>query len=164
MCSSDLSANIQRRTIRRIDWHWVKYGLWVCVGISEINCGICKHLSILLYLAPSIINRTKKSFILNIWFFMGIKLAGNKVWNYANRWNLERWHGTWFWKNVYSLSVNFCYGTSFLFNLHSCILFNIEIFIILTNVYTLITVYFCVCRWKVKKSKQSTSWTKHSSK
>ena len=27
------------------------------------------------------------------------------------------------------------------------------LFIILTNVYTLITVYFYVCRWKVKKKK-----------
>ena len=83
----------------------------------------------------------------------GIKLAGNKVWNYANRWNFERWHGTWFWKNVYSLWVNCFYGTSFIFYLHWCILFNIEIFIILTNVYTLIIVYFYVCRWKVKKKK-----------
>ena len=83
----------------------------------------------------------------------GIKLAGNKVWNCANRWNLERWHVTWFWKNVYSLWVNCCIGTSFLFDLHWCILFNIAIFIILTNVYTLISVYFYVCRWKVKKKK-----------
>ena len=83
-----------------------------------------------------------------------IKLAGNKVWNCANRWNFERWHGTWFWKNVYSLWVNCCYGTSFFFfDLHWCILIDIEIFIILTNVYTLILVYFYVCRWKVKKKK-----------
>ena len=41
----------------------------------------------------------------------------------------------------------------FLFDLHWCILFNIGIFIILTNVYTLILVYFYVCRWKVKKKK-----------
>ena len=45
----------------------------VYVDISESNCGICKHLSILFYLAPFIINRTKKSFILNIWFVMGTK-------------------------------------------------------------------------------------------
>ena len=83
----------------------------------------------------------------------GIKLTRNKVWSCAKRWNLERWHGTWFWKNIYSLWVNFCYDTSFLFNLHWCILFNIAIFIILTNVYTLISVYFHVCRWKVKKKK-----------
>ena len=83
----------------------------------------------------------------------GIKIEGKKVWNYANRWNLERWHGTWFWKNVYSLWVNCCNGMSFLFDLHWCILFNIAIFIILTNVYTLISVYFYVCRWKVKKKK-----------
>ena len=83
----------------------------------------------------------------------GIKLAGNKVWNCANKWNLERWHATWFWKNVYSSWSNCCYGTSFLFDLHWCILLNIAIFIILTNVYTLITVYFYVCRWKVKKKK-----------
>ena len=36
---------------------------------------------------------------------------------------------------------------------HWCILFNIAIFIILTNVYTLIIVYFYFCRWKVKKKK-----------
>ena len=83
----------------------------------------------------------------------GIKHARNKVWNYTNRWNLERWHSTWFWKNVYSSLVNCCYGTLFIFDLHSCILFNIEIFIILTNVYTLITIYFYVCRRKVKKKK-----------
>ena len=83
----------------------------------------------------------------------GIKLAGNKVWNCANRWNLERWHTTWFWNNVYSSWVNCCYDTSYIFNLHWCILFNIAIFIILTNVYTLITIYFYVCRWKVKKKK-----------
>ena len=83
----------------------------------------------------------------------GIKLAGNKVWNCSNRWNLEIWHDTWFWKNVYSSWVNCCYGTSFLFDLHWCILFNIAIFIILTNVYTLITVYFYVYRWKLKKKK-----------
>ena len=82
----------------------------------------------------------------------GIKLA-KKVWNCANRWNLERWHVTWFWKNVYSLWVNYCNGMPFLFDLHWCVLFNIEIFIILTNVYTLISVYFYVCRWKVKKKK-----------
>ena len=84
-----------------------------------------------------------------------IKLVGNKVWNCANRWNLEIWHTTWFWKNVYSSSVNCCCGTSFLFYLHWCILFNIAIFIILTNVYTLITVYFYVYRWKVKKIKKT---------
>ena len=39
------------------------------------------------------------------------------------------------------------------FDLYWCILFNIAIFIILTNVYTIITVYFYVCRWKVKKKK-----------
>ena len=43
---------------------------------------------------------------------------------------------------------------SFIFDLHLCILCNIAIFIIFTNVYTLITVYFyIVCRWKVKKKK-----------
>ena len=84
---------------------------------------------------------------------LDIKLARNKVWNCANRWNLERWHVTWFWKNVYSLWVNCCNGTSFIFDLHWCILFNIEIFNILTNVYTLIIVYFYVCGWKVKKKK-----------
>ena len=26
----------------------------------------------------------------------GIKLAGNKIWLYANRSNLEIWHVTWF--------------------------------------------------------------------
>ena len=83
----------------------------------------------------------------------GIKLTWNKVWNYANRWNLERWHVTWFWKNVYSLWVNCCNGTSFIFDLHWCILFNIAVLIILTNVYTLILVYFYVCRRKVKKKK-----------
>ena len=84
----------------------------------------------------------------------GIKLAGNKVWSCANKLIVEGWHEIWFWKNVYSSWVNFCYGTSFLFDLHWCnILFNISIFIILTNVYTLITVYFYVCRWKVKKKK-----------
>ena len=82
----------------------------------------------------------------------GIKLAWNKVWNCANKWIVERWHEIWFWKNVYSSRVNSCYGT-FLFDLHWCILFNIAIFIILTNVYTLISVYFYVCRWKVKKKK-----------
>ena len=41
----------------------------------------------------------------------------------------------------------------FSFRLTLIILFNIEIFIILTNVYTLISVYFYVCRWKVKKKK-----------
>ena len=40
-----------------------------------------------------------------------------------------------------------------LFDLHWCILFNIAIFIILTNVYTIISIYFYVCRWKVKKKK-----------
>ena len=127
--------------------------MWVYIGISKINCGICKHLSILFYLAPSIIYITKKIFYINYMILWGIKLAGNKVWNCANRWNFERWHGTWFWKNVYSSWVNFCYGTSFLFDLHWCILFNIAILIILTNIYTLITVYFYVCRWKVKKKK-----------
>ena len=83
----------------------------------------------------------------------GIKLTGNKVWNCANKRNNEIWHEIWLWKNVYSSWVNFCYGTSFLFNLHWCILFNIIVFIILTNVYTLITIYFYVCRWKVKKKK-----------
>ena len=67
--------------------------------------------------------------------------------------NLEIWNVTWFWKNVYSLWVNCCNGTSFLFDLHWCILFNIAIFIILTNVYTIITIYFYVFRWKVKKNK-----------
>ena len=41
----------------------------------------------------------------------------------------------------------------FLFDLHWSILFNIEIFIILANVYTLISIYFYVFRWKVKKKK-----------
>ena len=82
----------------------------------------------------------------------GIKIAGIKVWNCANKWFVERWHEIWFWKNVYSSWVNSCYGT-FLFYLHWCILFNIAIFIILTNVYTLITVYFYVCRWNLKKKK-----------
>ena len=83
----------------------------------------------------------------------GIKPTINKVWNCANKWNLERWHEIWFLKNMYSSWVNCCYGTSFIFDLHWCILFNIANFIILTNVYTLITVYFYVCRWKVKKKK-----------
>ena len=39
------------------------------------------------------------------------------------------------------------------FSIYWCILFNIAIFIILTNVYTFISVYFYVCRWKVKKNK-----------
>ena len=57
-------------------------------------------------------------------------------------------------KNVYSLWVNCCYGTSFISDLYWCnILFHIEIFIILSNLYTLITIYFYVCRWKVKKKK-----------
>ena len=80
----------------------------------------------------------------------GIELAGNKVWNCANKWIVERWHEIWFWKNVYSSWVNSCYGT-FLFDLHWCILFNIAIFIILINRYTLITLYFYVCRWNLKK-------------
>ena len=80
----------------------------------------------------------------------GIKLAGNKVWNYANKWIVERWNEIWFWNNVYISWVNSCYGT-FLFYLHRCILFNIPIFIILTNVDTLITLYFNVCRWNLKK-------------
>ena len=53
---------------------------------------------------------------------------------------------------MYSSWVNYFYGT-FLFDLHWCIIFNIGIFIILTNVYTLITIYFYVCRCKVKKKK-----------
>ena len=52
---------------------------------------------------------------------------------------------------VYESIVAWC--VIFLFYLHWCILFNIAIFIILTNVYTLISVYFYVCRWKVKKKK-----------
>ena len=82
----------------------------------------------------------------------GINLAWNKVWNCTNKGIVERWHEIWFWKNVYCSWVNSCYGT-FLFDLHWCILFNIEILIILTNVYTLISVYFYVCRWKVKNKK-----------
>ena len=82
---------------------------------------------------------------------LGIKIAGNKVWNCAKSWNLEIWHSTWFWKNVYSSWVNCCYGMSFLFDLHWCTLFNIAILIILSNVYTIITIYFYVCRCKVKK-------------
>ena len=84
---------------------------------------------------------------------MGYKTCGNKVWNCANRWNLEIWHGTWFWKNVYSLWVHCCYCTSFIFDLHWCILFNIAIFIILNNVDTLITLFFYVFRWNLKKKK-----------
>ena len=83
----------------------------------------------------------------------GIKLVGNKVWNCTNTWKFERWHVTWFWKNVYSLWVNYFNGTPFFSDLHWFMLFNIAIFIILTNVYTLISVYFYVCRWKVKKKK-----------
>ena len=56
-------------------------------------------------------------------------------------------------ESVYILWLNCCNGTSFLFDLHWRILSNIVIFIILTNVYTFITVYFYVCRWKVKKKK-----------
>ena len=78
---------------------------------------------------------------------------GNNVWNCVNRWHFERWYGTWFWKNVYSLWANCCIGTSSLFDLHWCILFNIEIFIIIMNVDTLITLYFYVCRWNLKKKK-----------
>jgi hypothetical protein len=52
---------------------------------------------------------------------------------------------------VYNSVLNFFYGMSF-FNLHSCILF-ISIFIILTNVDTLITPYFYFCRWNLKKRK-----------
>ena len=83
----------------------------------------------------------------------GIKLVGNKVWNCANKRIVEKRHEIWFWKNVYSSWVNSCYGT-FIFDLHWCILFNIAIFIILANVYSLITLYFYVCRWNLKKKKK----------
>ena len=78
------------------------------------------------------------------------------------RQHMKFWKMAWYmvWKNVYSLWVNCCNGTSFLFDLHWCILFNIAIFIILTNAYTLITVYFCVCRWKVKKNKTISTMNK----
>ena len=72
----------------------------VYVSVSEFNCEICKHLSILFYLAPSIINRTKTSFILNIWFVMGYKTCRKQSMELRQRWNFERWHGRW---NVYSL-------------------------------------------------------------
>ena len=117
-----------------------------------ISCGICQHLSILFYLALSIINRTKKIYILNIWFVKGYKTCRKQSMELHQQ--MKFWHGTWFWKNVYSLWVNCFYGTLLLFDLHWCnILFNIAIFIILTNVYTFITVCFYVCRWKVKKKK-----------
>jgi flagellar basal body-associated protein FliL len=50
---------------------------------------------------------------------------------------------------VYHSGLKSLYGMLF-FNLHSCILF-ISIFIILTNVDTLITLYFYFCRWNLKK-------------
>ena len=81
----------------------------------------------------------------------GIKLAGNRVWNYTNRRVVGTRHATWSWKNVYGSRVISCYGT-LLFDLQWCILF-ISIFIILTNVDTLITLCFCVCRWNMKKKK-----------
>ena len=82
-----------------------------------------------------------------------IKTAGNKVWKCANRRFVDRRHEIWFWKNVYHSGLNSCYAM-FLFNLHSCLLF-ISIFIILTNVDTLITLYFYFCRWNHLKKRKT---------
>ena len=83
---------------------------------------------------------------------MGMKFVGNKVWNWANRRIVETRHEIWFWKYVYDSWVNSFFPGMSLFNLHSCILF-ISIFIILTNVDRLITIYLYVCRWILKKKK-----------
>ena len=77
----------------------------------------------------------------------GIKLIGNKEWSRANRRVHDRRHEMSFWKNVYHSWLNSFYGM--LFNLHSCILC-ISIFIIPTNVDTLVTLYLYVYRWKLK--------------
>ena len=61
-------------------------------------------------------------------------------------------HATWFLENVYGSRVTSCYAGTLLFNLRWCILF-ISIFIMLTNVDTLIILYFYVFRWKLKNMK-----------
>jgi len=55
-------------------------------------------------------------------------------------------------KEYVSFRIQFLYGTPLL-NLHSYILC-ISTFIILTNVDTLITLYFYFCRWNFKKRKK----------
>ena len=92
-----------------------------------------------------------------------IKLAGNKVWNYANRWNFERWHGTWFWKNVYSLWVKCCYGTSFFFSIYIDVYYFILNFSLFSpmHIHSFQFIFMFVDgRWR--RRKQSTPWTKHS--
>ena len=72
--------------------------------------------------------------------------------HYANKRVVGTSHATWFWKNVYGSRVTSYYADTLLFDLRWCILF-ISIFIMLTNVDTIITLYFYVCRWKLKKTK-----------
>ena len=47
----ETGVNIQRGAIKRIGCHCVKKGLWVYVGVSKINCGICKLCLIVLLLS-----------------------------------------------------------------------------------------------------------------
>ena len=84
----------------------------------------------------------------------GIKLVGKKVWNCANKWNFERWHGTWFWKNVYSLWVNCCYGMPFLFSIYIDVYYLILEFSLFSpmDIHSF-QFFFNVCRWKMKKKK-----------
>ena len=37
-----ISTNIQRISNWRIERYWVKYGLWICVEVSMVNCTIGK--------------------------------------------------------------------------------------------------------------------------
>ena len=98
----------------------------------------------MLFNSPSLyLIEQKKSFIINLWFIMGLKHAGNKVWHYANKKLVATRNKTWFLNHVHSLWVTSCYGT-LLFDLQLCILF-ISILFFLINVDTLITLYFYVC-------------------
>lgn len=124
--------------------------MWVYVCISKINYGIC--ISVLFYFSKFIINRTKKSFILNLWFIIGFKTFKKQNMELCQQKTCCNRHETWFWNQLHRVWVTSCYG-KLLFNLHWCVLF-ISIFIILTNVDTLVTLYFYVYKWnKIKKTK-----------
>ena len=103
------------------------------------------------YFFEFIINITKNLFILNLWFIMGfktcrkqsmqlrqLKTCCNKAWDSVLK------------PCAQFMSHLFLWYIDVLFTL---IILFISIFIILTNVDTLITLYFYVCKWNLKKTK-----------
>ena len=92
------------------------------------------------------------SFMLNLWFIMGYKTCRKQSMEMCQ--HKSCWQKAWdlVLKKSVSFKTQFLLHGMSLFNLHSCILF-ISIFVILTNVDTLITLYFYFCRWNLKKRK-----------